>query len=301
MKTDEKIWTEISLPLSEALEPLVENYMKSLGSLGNAAEIPKVETGEDFNEIILKGYFAGPVESNRKIVKLLEIFVSSLKLTCLNESAGDIRAKEVYESDWQKWKRFFKPAAVSKRIVIKPSWERYQKKPHELIVEIDPGMAFGTGTHESTRMCIKMLDDIISGGESALDVGTGSGILAISAVKLGAEHVYGIDIDKEAVEVAVSNVRNNGLSDIIKISDVSLDDVNEYFDIVVANILAEDLILMREQLINRLKKTGYLVLSGILKTKAQSVIDAYIEKQVSLVETLDDGEWSAVLFKKSDQ
>lgn len=296
MKTDDKKWTEVSLTLSKALEPLVENHLKSLGSSGNVAEISEFETEEGFNEILLKGYFEGGVESNRKVVKLLELFVSSLRLTCLNESAGEISAIEIKESDWQKWKRFFKPVAVSKRIVIKPSWEHYQKRPHELIVEIDPGMAFGTGTHESTRMCIKMLDNIIAGGESVLDVGTGSGILAISAVKLGAESVFGVDIDKEAVEVAINNVRNNGLSENIKISDVLIGEVKEHFDVVVANIFAEDLILMKEGLIDRLKKGGSLILSGIIKTKTQNVIDAYIEKEMNLIKILDDGEWSAILL-----
>jgi len=304
MNENIKKWTELSLLLPEKLEPLLDSYLKSLGSVGNVSESAGFESMADINTaginaIVLKGYLAGPVISNQKAVNLFKLFISQLKGYCTEEALGEVTVKEVDKTDWEKWKRFFKPVAISKRIVIKPSWEDYKKRPHELIVEIDPGMAFGTGTHESTRMCIKMLDDIIRGGESVLDVGTGSGILSIAAAKLGAKTVLAVDIDSEALKVAKENVRINGVDRTVKVSDLSIDLIEEEFDIIVANILAEDLILMREKLTSRLKQGGRIVLSGILKTKAQNVANAYTEDEVKLVEIMEDGDWSAILLAQS--
>jgi ribosomal protein L11 methyltransferase len=288
----------VSLAVPEELVGIVENQLSELGSVGSTEYIKKEE-----NEIkpaipVIKGYFGGTGESAIEKVESLRAFTSSLKVLFPAADIGEVETKETSEDDWQEWRRFFKPVLVSKRVVIKPTWEAYQLKENELIVEIDPGMAFGTGTHETTRLCIQLLDNIIKGGETVFDVGTGSGILAIAAAKLGAVKVLGIDNDEKSVCVAADNVELNSANKKVSISGIPLSDIEGWFDIVVANILAEDVIEMRKELLKRLAKSGRLILSGILKTKAEMVIVAYSDEGAILEQQIDDGEWSALMLKK---
>ena len=291
-------WIEVSLAVSEELAQIVETQLSELGSVGNTEYIRK-EEGEIKTAIpVIKGYFSSGGDTAAEKVESLKAFTSSLKILFPDAKIGEIEIKETSEDDWQEWRRFFKPVLVSKRVVIKPTWEEYQLKEDELIVEIDPGMAFGTGTHETTRLCIQLLDNIIRGGESVFDVGTGSGILAIAAAKLGAVKVLGIDNDERSVSVAAENVKLNSVNKEVGISGIPLDHIEGLFDIVVANILAEDLIEMRKELLTRLADGGSLILSGILKSKAEMVVSAYSVEGLTLEKQIDDGEWSALMLKR---
>ena len=291
-------WIEVSIPIPVELVGIVENQLSELGSVGNIEYIKKEEEETKAARSVIKGYFSGTGEAAAEKVESLRAFISSLRVLFPAANIEEIETKETSEDDWQEWRRFFKPVLVSKRVVIKPTWEEYQSKENELIVEIDPGMAFGTGTHETTRLCIQMLDNIIKGGESVFDVGTGSGILAIAAAKLGAAEVLGIDNDEKSVSVAAENVALNSANKKVSISGIPLSEIEGLFDIVVANILAEDLIEMRKELLKRLVKDGRIILSGILKTKAESVTKAYIDEGAIFEEQIDDGEWSALMLKK---
>lgn len=291
-------WIEVSLAVPEELAQIVETQLSELGSVGNTEYIKK-EEGEIKTAIpVIKGYFSAAGGTAAEKIESLKAFTSSLKVLFPDAKIGEIEIKETSEDDWQEWRRFFKPVLVSKRVVIKPTWEEYQLKEDELIVEIDPGMAFGTGTHETTRLCIQLLDNIIKGGETIFDVGTGSGILAIAAAKLGAAKVLGIDNDERSVHVAAENVELNSVNEEVSISGIPLSDIEGLFDIVVANILAEDLIEMRKELLTRLVESGRLILSGILKTKAEMVVSAYSAEGLTLEKQIDDGEWSALLLKR---
>lgn len=291
-------WTEVSLAVPEELVGIVENQLSQLGSVGNTEYIKKEENEIKTANPVIKGYFSGTGESATEKVGLLKAFSSSLKVLFPAANIGEVETKETSEDDWQEWRRFFKPVLVSKRVVIKPTWEEYKLKENELIVEIDPGMAFGTGTHETTRLCIQLMDNIIKGGETLFDVGTGSGILAIAAAKLGAAKVLGIDNDEKAVCVATENVELNSANEKVSISGIPLSDIEGLFDIIVANILAEDLVEMRKELLRRLAQSGRLILSGILKTKAEMVIAAYSDEGATIEQQIDDGEWSALMLKK---
>lgn len=291
-------WIEVMVRVSEELAGIVENQLKELGSAGSVEDT----LGEKGDPVparpLVKGYFFGSNEETKAQIKAFKNFISSLADLFPAAQIEEVQVRETDENEWQQWKRFFKPVAVSDRIVIKPTWEEYEADENQLIVEIDPGMAFGTGSHESTRMCIQLLDQVIEGGERVFDVGTGSGILAIAAAKLGAGPVFGIDNHEDSVRVAEENVALNGVDGIVTVSTTPLDNIREDYRIVVANILAEDLIDMCRSLIDRTIEGGRIILSGILTTKAPMVIGAYEGEGVILEKHIEEGDWSALMFRK---
>ena len=196
------------------------------------------------------------------------------------------------------WKEFFKPSKVTDRIVIKPTWEEYKDKSGELIIELDPGMAFGTGTHPTTSMCMKLMENYAGQFKSVLDVGCGSGILSIAAVLLGAEDVLGIEIDPRAVDVAKENVRLNGFDDKIRILQGDLTkgaDIKA--DLVVANLMSDLVILLSEDVRKNLAYEGLFVSSGILIEKQIEVKAAIKDAGFEVIDLLEEGEWCAILAR----
>ena len=207
------------------------------------------------------------------------------------------------DSEWlYKWQEFFKPTRVGERIVVRPSWEDYDPKPEDLVIEMDPGMAFGSGLHETTSMCIKALEKILAdgcGGIKILDVGTGTGILAIAGVLLGADEALGIDIDTDAVRVANENIEKNGLADkiIAQYGDLT-EGVDYKADILVANLMADLVMRLSPAAAGHLERGGWYVTSGILDIKEETVSRAIREAGFAIEEVLHDGEWCAVIARK---
>ena len=207
------------------------------------------------------------------------------------------------DSEWlYKWQEFFKPTRVGERIVVRPSWEAYDPKPEDLVIEMDPGMAFGSGLHETTSMCIKALEKILAdgcGGIKILDVGTGTGILAIAGVLLGADEALGIDIDTDAVRVANENIEKNGLADkiIAQYGDLT-EGVDYKADILVANLMADLVMRLSPAAAGHLERGGWYVTSGILDIKEETVSRAIREAGFAIEEVLHDGEWCAVIARK---
>ncbi len=212
------------------------------------------------------------------------------------------------DDEWlDRWKAYFKPRKVGRTIVVKPTWEPYEAAEGEAVVEIDPGRAFGTGTHETTSLCIRALEDVIpraareSGGPvSVLDVGCGSGILAIAASKLGARGILGIEIDPVAVEVAAENVRLNGLSDAIDVREGDLTkDLPEdaKYRVVVANLMADLVIMLSKDVKKHILPGGYYISSGILVEKEPAVRAAVEAAGFAVVGVPVDGEWCAIVAK----
>ncbi len=216
----------------------------------------------------------------------------------------------IKEEDWSSsWKSHFKPSRIGKRLVVKPTWEEYPEHPGDIILELDPGMAFGTGTHPTTRLCMEVLEKIFfhegayrhlprNGASLVLDVGTGSGILSITAAKLGASQVTAIDIDPQALAVAEENIILNGTEKRVTVSDTPLALVNGNYDIVVANILAEELVKMAPQLIKRVNREGFLILSGILTEKEDIVVQGFSFAEISLTEISREAEWSCLTYHR---
>ena len=201
------------------------------------------------------------------------------------------------DNDWlYKWQEYFKPTRVSKRVVVKPTWENYEAKANELVIEIDPGMAFGTGTHETTSMCIKALEKYVNAEDIVLDVGCGSGILAIAAALLGCKEALGVEIDTDAVEVAKGNVELNHLSDKILVQYGDLTKGIDYkADIVVANLMADLVIMLTPDVAKHLNPAGVYISSGILNEKETIVSKAIEDAGFTIKEVLHDGEWCCIV------
>jgi len=204
----------------------------------------------------------------------------------------------VEEEDWANaWREFFKPLRVGERLVVIPSWERYELQPGDLPLYLDPGMAFGTGSHATTALCMRWLEQLVRPGARVLDVGTGSGILAISAARLGADPVTAIDIDPVAEAVTRENVVMNAVA--IDVRLATLDQVEaEENDLVVANIIAAVIIDLMPLMVERLKRGGRLLASGIIAEKKQAVLDAMTASWLLPVEAREENGWFAILATK---
>jgi len=206
----------------------------------------------------------------------------------------------VRDEDWSEvWKQFYKPFRAGKNLVVKPTWEEYTAQEGDRIIEIDPGMAFGSGTHETTGMCLELLEDALAGGETVIDVGTGSGILAIGAAMLGAKDVLAIDIDPTAVKVAQENIEHNHLTHCITaIEGNLLDKTDMVCDLCVANIIADVICFFAKPLTNHIVSGGKFICSGIIKEREQDVVDALNAAGYEILEIRRKGEWVAMLSRR---
>ncbi len=217
---------------------------------------------------------------------------------------GELSTKTVNEEDWANaWKDYFHVTHIGQRLVIRPSWREYTPKDTEVVLILDPGMAFGTGLHPTTRMCLEQLEQKTQRGMNVLDVGTGSGILAIAAAKLGATSVYGIDNSSVAVESATQNVAMNGLSDRIQVVLGVLDEVEAtrmvgHYDLVVANIIAHIIGSIAPQLAQTLSPTGLLIVSGIIEARRPDAEGPLLAAGLDLVEQVMIDDWLALIFRK---
>ena len=204
------------------------------------------------------------------------------------------------DDDWAEgWKRYYKPFRIGSHLIVKPTWEAYQPKDGDVIVELDPGMAFGTGTHETTNMCMILLEKYLRDGMRVMDIGTGSGILAIAAAKLGAQQVLAVDIDPDAVKVARENIERNGMSG--NINAVQGDMVRTQAipcDIAVANIVAGAICVLAEPLKRHLQPGGYLLCSGIIREREQDVLNSLADAGYTVKERLTQGEWVALCAER---
>lgn len=206
------------------------------------------------------------------------------------------------DSLWRdKWKEYFKPKRIAERIVVKPTWEEYSPEEGDIVVEIDPGMAFRTGTHETTSLSVKMLEKYVKQENKVLDVGTGSGILAVVSVLLGADDVLGIDIDEDAVRTANENIELNSCGSKARAVKGDLTKGVEYkADIVVANLLADLVMMLTESAGNHLKKNGIFISSGILIEKSEGVRACLEANGFEIIERMDDGVWCSFAARKLD-
>lgn len=209
----------------------------------------------------------------------------------------------VDEEDWaHAWKRFWKPQRIGRHIVVKPTWETFVPEPDDIVIELDPGMAFGTGTHATTRMCLEWLEQLVEAGQRVLDVGTGSGILVVTALRLGAGEALGIDNDPVAVRTARENIVLNGVADRARIAEGDLIDAvmeHERFELVIANIVADAIIALAPQVIPYLSEGGAFVASGIIIERVSEVRVALDAAGLVEQEWRPDGEWASVCARRT--
>jgi len=248
--------------------------------------------GEDAR---VKGYFLSAEFSEAKR-NLIAKRVDKLEEFGLDKGKGIVTTREVSDEDWANaWKKYYKPAKVGDKVVIKPTWEKYEAKADEVIVELDPGMAFGTGTHETTIMCIKLLEKYVKSDSTVFDVGCGSGILGITAAKLNARKVLCVDIDELSCKVSRENAEMNKVEDRLDIRCGNLlDVVSDKADVIIANIIADIIISFSEDAMSFLKKGGIFISSGIISDRSDDVLIKLREEGFNVLEVLDLGEWCAI-------
>ena len=243
-------------------------------------------------------------EANSAFPALLDTIRSRLAgLASQHSDYGTLQleTQSVNDRAWTDvWKKYFKPFHAGTHLVIKPTWEPYDPEPDDLVIEIDPGMAFGSGTHETTGMCLSLLEETISGGEDIIDVGTGSGILAIGAALLGAGHVLAIDIDPDAVKVAKENVQHNHVDSTVSVRQGNLlDRVSAVCDICVANIISDVIIAFAAPLMEHIRPGGLFICSGIVSSRGDEVAQALEKAGYEILRRETRGEWVAFLSRRN--
>ncbi|MGY0372410.1 50S ribosomal protein L11 methyltransferase [Clostridium sp. JNZ J1-5] len=309
----DKQWLEIEIVTSSEAADAVTGILYNTGVQGVAIidskdveEKKQSSDGFDWVEVdfleikdgaIVKAYYKEDEKFNEYLQYVKES-VMNLEMFGLNKGEGKITVKKVNEEDWENnWKVYYKPTKVGKRIVVKPTWEEYEKSEDEVIIELDPGMAFGTGTHETTRLCMQALEKYVKSDSTVFDIGTGSGILAITAAKLNAKKVIGVDLDPVAVDAAKENVGLNNLSNIEILYGNLMDVVDGKADIVVANILADIIKILAEDVKKFVVEGGCFIASGIILDRKDDVIEKLNECGFSIEEVNTDGEWCCIVAK----
>ena len=209
----------------------------------------------------------------------------------------EMTVQVVNDEDWKdNWKEYFKPLRAGKSIVVKPTWEDYTPHPGDKIIEIDPGMAFGTGGHETTSLCIRLMEDYQKAGDTVLDVGCGSGILSIAGALLGASKVVGIEIDPQAVEIARENIRLNHVENVASAQYGDLTEgIDMKADLIVANLMADLVMMLSKDVAAHLAPGGKYISSGILVEKKELVADTIRSLGFRIVEIREDGMWCAIV------
>jgi ribosomal protein L11 methyltransferase len=290
-----KQWIVFRLLMPEEFQEQVANFLMEQGATGLEEEIK-----EGSKEIAFKAYFLK--DGGEKRVKTnLRRYMKSIEIIFSRKVSYRVSTAVISEQDWgENWKQFFKPLRIGSKLVVFPPWEKARLKEGEVPIEITPGMAFGTGTHGTTQLCIEALEKRLKKrSASVLDVGTGSGILAIVAAKLGTQEVLAIDTDPVAVEVAAENVEKNGVQGVVRVRRGEVGRIRKRFDIVVANIDFKGLERLKLPLIRRVKNEGYLILSGILKEEEDKIRQDFLEtKALRFVERDRRGEWSCLTFRR---
>lgn len=295
----DKTWAEVACEVPAAMVDLLADFLVELS--GNGVSIDNLELDtfsldsmEEAPVKTVRAYFTPDGELEAKLAALGQ-FIREHAPAYGDATPATPTVTTIREEDWATgWRQHFAPTRIGRKLVIKPTWEPFSPEPGDLVIELDPGMAFGTGTHPTTRLCLEALEKLGQPGD-VLDVGTGSGILAMAAAKLGARRVVGTDIDPDAVEVARENCAMNGVS--AELVTTPLAEIPGQFAVVLANILAEDLVRMATDLTARVTPGGYLILSGILVEREPYVIDGFASTGLTLVETAREGEWSCLLYR----
>lgn len=252
---------------------------------------------EDLDTVFVKAYFSTEIDIKEKIEAIQEHLKTVSEF--LNIGSGKISLLDIPEEKWaNEWKKYYKPVKLGKNILIKPTWESCEIKD-ELVIEMDPGMAFGTGTHETTALCAMLIEKYMKPQDTVLDIGTGSGILGIIAAKMGAERVIGVDIDKVAVRVANENVQTNHVEDVMDVRAGNLIDVvSEKGDIVVSNIIADVIIILSDQVDQVIAENGIWIASGVINSRKADVIEAMERNGWKVEEIHEQKEWVAIVAKR---
>ena len=287
---------EIGAPNGVAIDdPVLINTLRQSGTW----QLTDIPEQMDTQVVTVTAYFP---EDTRLAQRLQQV---EDELSAIKERMGEFQLgptlfRTISEHDWaNEWKQYFHTTKVGERLVIKPTWEDYKPKTDELVIALDPGMAFGTGSHHTTAMCMQTLEQIVKPQSTVFDIGTGSGILAIASSLLGAKEVKAVDIDLTAVKVAKENIALNKLADKIQVAQGDLlEGTQGQADIIIANIIADIIIMVLPDIPQKLKEDGVFLASGIIAHRKEDVLAEAQKQGLVLKSCRERGEWVALLFAK---
>jgi ribosomal protein L11 methyltransferase len=308
-------WIEITIRTTNEASEIVESILLDYGSTGVAIEDPTTleeNLHDDFGTIvelsptdypevgvIVKGY----INELNFDDETFNRFKDELEQLGKNINIGEffkIETTTIQDSDWENsWKDYFDILNIGEKFVIVPTWREYENEEDKYVINIDPGMAFGTGGHETTSLCIKNLEKYVKPHDNIIDVGCGSGILSIAASYLTDGSLKAVDLDKLAVDVSRENFALNNLENRIEVEEASLlTKETKKYDVIVANILAHIIELMLEDAYKLLEDGGYFITSGIIKDKKDELLEKMLEQGFKLVEETSDNEWYSFVVTK---
>ena len=308
-------WIEITIHTTNEASEIVESILLDYGSTGVAIEDPTTleeNLHDDFGTIvelsptdypevgvIVKGYINELNFDNETFNR----FKDELEQLGKNINIGEffkIETTTIQDSDWENsWKDYFDILNIGEKFIIVPTWREYENEEDKYVINIDPGMAFGTGGHETTSLCIKNLEKYVKPHDNVIDVGCGSGILSIAASYLTDGSLKAVDLDKLAVDVSRENFALNNLENRIEVEEASLlTKETKKYDVIVANILAHIIELMLEDAYKLLEDGGYFITSGIIKDKKDELLEKMLERGFKLVEETSDNEWYSFVVTK---
>ena len=307
-------WCEISIQTSHEAVELIAEIFRDLGASGVVIEDPElvndyITSGKwDYTDIpiaketevvVEKAYLPVNGELEGRI-QTLQQEIKALESRGVNTAPAVLTTAELQDEDWSDtWKQYFHTEKPGERVVIKPTWEEYEPKDDEVVIELDPGAAFGTGTHATTSMCIRQLEKLVKPGMTVFDVGTGSGILSIISAKLGAKNIQAVDYDDSVLKIVEENLEQNNVQDIIFVAQSDLmQNVHGKAELVIANIIADIIIRLFDQLDEHLEQGGTLLTSGIIEDRIEDVLAAAEKHGYGVVERMENKGWACITFKR---
>jgi len=304
----EREWFELSVEVdAEAVEPVTELFARYGFNEGVAIDEPYVQDGDGDNlevdltkQFTVRTYVADSDFKPEVIEEVREALWHYGRL----RSVGDLKVSTLKEEDWANaWKEHFQVHRIGDRVVIRPPWQAYEPVGDQVVVELDPGMAFGTGLHPSTKMSVLGVEQVVKPGDQVFDVGTGSGILAIAAIKLGAVQADCVDVETVAVRATRENAERNGVSGAIAVELGSAGPGEPFqgeYDVVLANIIARILIDLSEALVRAARPGGHLVLAGIIESREAEVVDAFAKQGATVLTRRQIDDWVSLVLTRGD-
>ncbi|MBI5031749.1 MAG: 50S ribosomal protein L11 methyltransferase [Chloroflexi bacterium] len=292
-------WIELSIRTdaegAEAAAALLNEFVQGGAAIEQTLLPDPGETFDPARAFIVRAFFSSDQRGN------LERAEEGLWHLAQLRPMTTPQTRELAEEDWaEAWKKYYTLLHIGKHLVIKPSWLEYTAQPDDIVIELDPGMAFGTGLHPTTRLCMIALENHLHGNPHTLDVGTGSGILSITAAKLGAREILALDTDTVAVDTTTRNVGFNHVENFVRVELGSIDTEKHcnQFDLICINILAEVICELAPALASALHSEGIVIASGILATKADDVVEAFDAVEIDVIEKTQEEDWVAIIGQK---
>ena len=292
-------WAQVTVTISQEASEAVANRLFDLNALG--VEIRDAQPPTSSSATLVTYFPMDDLVGDR--LQKVQQFLDQLPEWGIRAGRSSVSLKAIQEADWaEEWRSSFSPQKIGDSIVVAPTWIEIVPKPSEVLIRLDPGMAFGTGQHPTTRLSILLLEKTIKGNEILADIGTGSGILSVAAAKLGASSIDAVDLDETTLPVASNNFRLNDVESVIHLqAGNGLDVCSGKYDVIIANILTKVLLPMIPKFLRFLNARGVVILSGIMKQETAQVVKALKLHQLSPIDIEQDEEWVAISAKLGDR